>query len=64
MKKILCLLMMVCLAAFLSMGTVGCQEQGPTGIDDQGVEEEMTEEDEALEEAIGMEDEGGDMAEE
>jgi hypothetical protein len=60
-KRTLCLLMMVCLAAFLSVGMVGCSGGGgedtgaPSDYSDDGFPEE-TEEYTAGEEAIGTEE--------
>jgi hypothetical protein len=53
-KKIFSLLMIVCLAVSFSVGMVGCQEQAPAPSPDEPlVEEELTEEEKALEAAIG-----------
>ncbi len=65
MKKTLCFLMMVSLAFFLSTNFVGCggADTGPATSDipvDSG--EEMTEEEEAGEAAIGMEGGAGEGA--
>jgi len=58
MKKILVLLSIICLAVPLSIGMVGCGLGGssqPEAPEDDGTLE-LSEEDEALEEGIGMED--------
>ena len=63
MKKLFCLLMVVCLAVSFSAGLVGCADQGPApGETVEDPAEEMTEEEEALEAGIG-EDEPEDETE-